>query len=359
MKPVWITFVIGLILANICFAENFYSYDKLNRLTTVVEDDGTTVTYTYDDAGNRLSKTVVLPEHPPNAPSSPSPGNGADSVLLNTGLSWTGGDPDSGDTVTYDVYFDSVNPPVSRTASNQTASTYQPASLIPGTSYFWKIVSRDSHGEETPGPVWSFATVQHPTAAFTATPSTGIFPLSVSFANKSTGIFTTSSWDFGDGTQSSAPSVSHLYSTPGKYTASLTVTGPGGTNTATSTIWSQLIHISGGAYNYPSGGTTYQASFSMDVTGPSSPSGWLKYSFAKTRMTFASTKITQVLVSGNAATINGTGTVNNVAGYTFTAVITDSKPDSFGITIKKSDGSTYYSSNSLNTAGGDLVISLQ
>lgn len=36
-----------------------YSYDDLDRLTQVVYDDGTVVTYTYDAAGNRLTKDVL------------------------------------------------------------------------------------------------------------------------------------------------------------------------------------------------------------------------------------------------------------------------------------------------------------
>src|SRR5579883_431841 len=35
-----------------------YSYDSLNRITAVVYPDGTTITYSYDAAGNRLSRIV-------------------------------------------------------------------------------------------------------------------------------------------------------------------------------------------------------------------------------------------------------------------------------------------------------------
>jgi hypothetical protein len=75
-------------------------------------------------------------------------------------------------------------------------------------------------------------------------------------------------------------------------------------------------------------------------------------------MNFVSTGITEVAISGDVATISGTGTVNGIAWHTFTATITDGTPDSFGITIKKSDGSVYYSAGPGNTSGGDLTISL-
>mgnify|MGYP001616241930 CR=1 FL=1 len=117
------------------------------------------------------------------------------------------------------------------------------------------------------------------------------------------------------------------------------------------------VKISGGAYNFPQT-TTYKASFSMDVTKASALTGWLKYYYARTRMNFVSTSITGVSVSGNTATIIGTGKVNNINGYKFTATITDNAPDSFGITINKPDGSLYYSAPSKSVSGGDLKIGL-
>ena len=113
--------------------------------------------------------------------------------------------------------------------------------------------------------------------------------------------------------------------------------------------------ISGGAYFYPET-PTYRASFSMDVTGPSSPSGWLKYYYTRTRMNFVSTSITSASLSNNTSTISGTGTVNGVSGYTFTATVTNGSPDSFRIVIRRADGSIHYSAGPRNISGGDLVI---
>lgn len=115
------------------------------------------------------------------------------------------------------------------------------------------------------------------------------------------------------------------------------------------------VKISGGAYFYPEN-SIYRASFSMDVVGPSSPSGWLKYYYTRTRMNFVSTRITSVTMSGSTATISGTGTVNGAAGYTFMAIVDNGTPDNFSIVIRKSDGSTYYSAGPKNINGGDLEI---
>ncbi len=50
-------------------------------------------------------------------------------------LGWTSGDPDAGDTVTYDVYFGtSDNPPL--VSNDQSATTYDPGTLSYSTHYY-------------------------------------------------------------------------------------------------------------------------------------------------------------------------------------------------------------------------------
>ena len=80
-----------------------------------------------------------------------------------------------------------------------------------------------------------------PVASFSANPVSGVLPLSVDFFDASTGAISSYSWDFGDGASSSSPSPSHVYPLAGDYTVSLTVTGPGGSNTLTQT---DLISVS-------------------------------------------------------------------------------------------------------------------
>lgn len=94
--------------------------------------------------------------HAPDAPSNPVPVSEATSIDTNIVFSWHCSDPD-GDTVKYDVYFDTLSSPVLAT-SNQLDSTYQ-ASLEVSRDYYWKVVARDEHGSETASPVWHFSTV--------------------------------------------------------------------------------------------------------------------------------------------------------------------------------------------------------
>ena len=70
-------------------------------------------------------------------------------------------------------------------------------------------------------------------AAFTATPTSGTPPLSVIFTNTSTGDFTTSLWNFGDGVTSTLASPTHVYAAVGTYTVTLTISGQGGTDVLT------------------------------------------------------------------------------------------------------------------------------
>ena len=76
----------------------------------------------------------------------------------------------------------------------------------------------------TPEPVY-------PIADFSATPTFGIAPLTVTFADKSTGSPTSWYWKFGYRVISTAQNPEHIYSKAGKYTVSLTVKNSVGSDT--------------------------------------------------------------------------------------------------------------------------------
>ena len=130
-------------------------------------------------------------------------------------------------------------------------------------------------------------TAAEPLAAFSATPRSGEAPLSVQFTDASAGTVSTWSWSFGDGSTSTVRSPSHTYSNAGTYTVSLTVTGPGGSNTTTQNDY-----------------VTVSASLGGDGTGTAG----LVAAYG-----FEETSGTQVLdASGN----GNHGTLNNVARST-------------------------------------------
>jgi|GEM_PF-5862411 len=101
---------------------------------------------------------------PPTAPSNPSPAMSASGQPIDLSLNWIGGDPDIGDVAMYDVYFGtSTLPPY--LAGDVQATTYTLQTLQYNTFYFWRIISRDNHGLQTNGPLWSFSTCAEPLPA--------------------------------------------------------------------------------------------------------------------------------------------------------------------------------------------------
>ena len=75
--------------------------------------------------------------------------------------------------------------------------------------------------------------VNPPDADFTADPTTGQAPLSVSFTNLTTGETTGYQWDFGDGEVSTEENPMHVYQSAGSFTVALKASGPGGSDTET------------------------------------------------------------------------------------------------------------------------------
>ena len=93
----------------------------------------------------------------------------------------------------------------------------------------------DDDGGVNTGSVWilflnAVANVA-PTTAFSPSPATGPAPLQVQFLNRCSAGADTWDWDFGDGASSTQRSPQHTYGTLGRYTVTLTVTGPGGAAT--------------------------------------------------------------------------------------------------------------------------------
>ncbi len=79
-----------------------------------------------------------------------------------------------------------------------------------------------------------------PIAEFSVSATTGVAPLSVFFSDGSTGTITSWLWNFGDGDSSNFRNPTHIYDSIGNYTVSLTVSGPGGSDTETKTDYINL-----------------------------------------------------------------------------------------------------------------------
>jgi hypothetical protein len=131
------------------------------------DEDGTADIYQYD--AERLAKNVVewicrcgeAPNTPPDAPSDPSPADGATDVSTDADLSWTGGDADPGDTVTYDVYFEAEDSaPDELECDDAPEPSCDPGALSEDTDYYWYVVAGDDNGGITTSETWHFTTAE-------------------------------------------------------------------------------------------------------------------------------------------------------------------------------------------------------
>lgn len=109
--------------------------------------------------------------------------------------------------------------------------------LTQNTTYYVKAYATNSAGAAY-GSLVQFTTEtagSAPEAAFTATPTSGAAPLTVSFTDQSLNFPTSWTWDFGDGNSSNQQNPSHTYQNSGNYNLSLTLSNSLGTDTETKT----------------------------------------------------------------------------------------------------------------------------
>jgi len=98
---------------------------------------------------------------PPNQASDPIPEDGATNVPIDIKfLYWNGSDPNSGDTLKYDVYFDDAFP-LSKRENKQSEEYWEipfVTNLTLYKTYYWRIDTYDREGLKTNGKNWSFTT---------------------------------------------------------------------------------------------------------------------------------------------------------------------------------------------------------
>jgi probable HAF family extracellular repeat protein len=123
----------------------------------------------------------------PNMPTNPIPFNGLEGVSLSPTLSWTEQNYWTCQTK-YDVYLDTVNPPLTSVAADLTNHNYSCGTLDANTVYYWKVVAITDSGQKA-SPVWSFKTEGQAPAA--PLPRYRIIDLGV-LAQDADGLFPTS-----------------------------------------------------------------------------------------------------------------------------------------------------------------------
>lgn len=152
---------VGLRGAPSATATNFF-----NRTTTTdwsaTTPGGTatascTISTTVFPASGLTFAFTPAPATAPGIPNNPSPGNLASNVSITPTLTWTFGL----NTLTYDLYFGTDNPPLTKVVNNAAAGatgSYIPGTLSYNTPYYWYVVAKNNADLETVGPLWSFST---------------------------------------------------------------------------------------------------------------------------------------------------------------------------------------------------------
>lgn len=94
----------------------------------------------------------------PNTPSNPSPPDNATNVSRLVTLNWTCSDPNAGDTLRYDVFAGTSNPPTNMYANNILTTSTDLGLVAANTTIYWYVTAKDNHNSFTNGPVWRFTT---------------------------------------------------------------------------------------------------------------------------------------------------------------------------------------------------------
>jgi hypothetical protein len=148
--------------------------------------------------------------YPPNPAEDPYPPDGDCCVPVEgVGLSWNGSDPNLCDTLRYDLYFDDVNPPLTKQLSESCNDCWEiPYTLTKYNTYYWRVDTYDKMGEFTEGYVWSFTTGDNwssPTEPIIDGPTHGKVGIEYTYTFNSTdsdGDYCVCIVDWGDGSPS-------------------------------------------------------------------------------------------------------------------------------------------------------------
>jgi fibronectin type 3 domain-containing protein len=110
------------------------------------------------DDSTTSSTTGTGQNNPPNAPSNPTPADGATQVGRPVSLRWQCTDPDPNDVLTYNVYLSTANPPAQLIVQNHNENRYTYNGAGANTKYYWQIVAHDNNGDSAASQVWNFTT---------------------------------------------------------------------------------------------------------------------------------------------------------------------------------------------------------
>ncbi len=119
--------------------------------------DSKSLSSDYSSPFQFYTEGVGVTNHLPFSPSIVKPALNGTVQGSSVALEWSGSDVDTADTLTYDVFFGTANPPVTKIGDNMSAKTLN-QNVNASTKYYWKVDVKDNHGGKTIGQVWNFTT---------------------------------------------------------------------------------------------------------------------------------------------------------------------------------------------------------
>jgi PKD repeat protein len=198
------------------------------------------------------------------------------------------------------------------TTTNTTATNLTHTYTAAGTNTVQLIVSSPAGlSTNTQAGLISVSLLAAPVANFSATPTSGMAPMAVTFTDTSTGTITNRFWSFGDGvtTNTTATSIVHTYTVAGTNTVQLIVTGPGGESTNTQagavTVTLPVAPVAGFSATPTSGTAPLAVTFTDTSTGTITNRFWNFGDGGTTNTTATSVSHTY--------TVAGTNTVQLIA----------------------------------------------
>lgn len=122
-----------------------YTYDSLNRITSVDVGNGQqAITYSYDAAGNRLTKATTVAEQLPPALTITTPANGANLFTPGITLAGTASDAGQGSSGIASVTINTLPAAGGTATANNVANWSLGVTLAPGTNNFTVVATDGS-----------------------------------------------------------------------------------------------------------------------------------------------------------------------------------------------------------------------